>query len=46
MFSDLLESYTGWLEAGLARERARADLGIARAGLEAAVGTAGIEAVH
>lgn len=39
MFSDLLESYTGWLEANLARERARADLGVARAELEAAVGT-------
>jgi outer membrane protein TolC len=43
MFSDLLESYTGWLEASLARERARADLGIARARLLAAVGTSNIE---
>ncbi|MBI5440883.1 MAG: TolC family protein, partial [Deltaproteobacteria bacterium] len=39
MFSDLIESYTGWLEANLALERARADAGIARAELEAAVGT-------
>jgi outer membrane protein TolC len=43
-FSDLLESYTGWLEASLARERARADIGIARAGLEAAAGTSALEA--
>jgi outer membrane protein TolC len=42
-FSDLLESYTGWLEANLARRRARADLGIARSGLEAAVGVANLE---
>lgn len=42
-FSDLLESYSGWLEAGLARWRARADIGIARAGLEAAVGVANLE---
>jgi outer membrane protein TolC len=39
MFSDLIESYTGWLEANLALERARADAGIARAELEATVGT-------
>jgi len=43
-FSDLLESYTGWLEANLAHRRARADIGIARAGLEAAVGVANLEA--
>ena len=43
-FSDLLESYTGWLEASLARQRARADIGIARAGLEAAVGVSDLEA--
>jgi outer membrane protein TolC len=42
-FSDLLESYTGWLEANLARRRARADIGIARSGLEAAVGVANLE---
>jgi outer membrane protein TolC len=42
-FSDLLESFTGWLEANLARRRARADSGIARSGLEAAVGVANLE---
>ena len=42
-FSDLLESYTGWLGANLARQRARVDIGIARSGLEAAVGVANIE---
>jgi len=42
-FSDLLESYKGWLEANLARQRARVDIGIARAGLEAAVGVANLE---
>ncbi|HEY6000020.1 MAG TPA: TolC family protein, partial [bacterium] len=42
-FSDLLESFTGWLEGNLALERARADAGSARAVLEAAAGTAGIE---
>ncbi len=42
-FSDLLESYTGWLEASLARQRARVDIGIARSGLEAAVGVANLE---
>lgn len=42
-FSDLLESYAGWFEASLARERARADIGIARAGLEAAVGVSDLE---
>ena len=41
-FSDLLESYTGWLEANLARQRARVDIGIGRAGLEAAVGVANL----
>lgn len=41
-FSDLLESYTGWLEANLARQRARAEIGIGRAGLEAAVGVANL----
>lgn len=39
MFSDLIESYTGWLEASLGLERARADAGVGRAELEAAVGT-------
>jgi cobalt-zinc-cadmium efflux system outer membrane protein len=42
-FSDLLESYTGWLEANLAHQRARVDIGIARAGLEASVGIANLE---
>jgi len=42
-FSDLLESYTGWLEANLAHQRARVDIGITRAGLEAAVGVANLE---
>lgn len=42
-FSDLLESYTGWLEANLAHQRARVDIGIARSGLEAAVGVANLE---
>lgn len=42
-FSDLLESYTGWLAANLAHRRARADIGIARSGLEAAVGVANLE---
>ena len=43
-FSDLLESYTGWLGANLAHQRARVDIGIARAGLEAAVGVSNLEA--
>jgi hypothetical protein len=43
-FSDLLESYTGWFEASLARQRARADMGIARAALQAAVGVSHLEA--
>ncbi|MBI5016229.1 MAG: TolC family protein [Deltaproteobacteria bacterium] len=38
MFSDLIESYTGWLQANLALERAKADTGVARAELEAVVG--------
>jgi len=42
-FSDLLESYTGWLGANLARQRARVDIGITRSGLEAAVGVANLE---
>ena len=42
-FSDLLESYTGWLEANLAHQRARVDIGIARSGLEAAVGVSNLE---
>jgi len=37
-FSDLIESYTGWLDANLSLERKRADLGIGRAELEEAVG--------
>jgi outer membrane protein TolC len=45
-FSDLLESYTGWLEAHLARLRARADIGVARSGLEAAVGVADLEGLE
>jgi outer membrane protein, heavy metal efflux system len=44
-FSDLLESYTGWLEANLARRRARADIGISRSGLEAAVGVSNLEGI-
>jgi outer membrane protein TolC len=44
-FSDLLESYTGWLGANLAHQRARADIGIARAGLEAAVGVADLAGI-
>ncbi len=42
-FSDLLESYTGWLQANLAHQRARVDIGITRSGLEAAVGVANLE---
>jgi len=42
-FSDLLESYEGWLEANLAHRRARVDIGIARSGVEAAVGVANLE---
>ena len=44
-FSDLLESYTGWLEANLAHQRARVDIGITRSGLEAAVGVANLEGI-
>lgn len=44
-FSDLLESYTGWLEASLAHQRARVDIGITRSGLEAAVGVANLEGI-
>ncbi|MDF1552612.1 MAG: TolC family protein [Deferrisomatales bacterium] len=42
VFSDLIDSYNGWLGATLALQRARADLGIARAELQAAVGTAAL----
>jgi hypothetical protein len=38
MFSDVIESYTGWFEVGLSAARSRADLGIARAELEEALG--------
>ncbi|MBI5443512.1 MAG: TolC family protein [Deltaproteobacteria bacterium] len=38
MFSDVIESYTGWLEVGLSTARSRSDLGIARAELEQALG--------
>jgi hypothetical protein len=44
-FSDLLESYRGWLEANLAHQRARVDIGVARSGLEAAVGVANLERI-
>jgi len=39
-FSDVIESYTGWLDANLSLERRRADLGVGRAALEEAVGAA------
>ncbi|MHB8765843.1 MAG: TolC family protein [Deferrisomatales bacterium] len=39
-FADVIESYREWLDAMLLAERKRADLGIARAELERAVGTA------
>jgi outer membrane protein TolC len=38
MFLDLIESFNGWLTASLSAQRARSDLGIAGAKLEAAVG--------
>ncbi|MBI5445244.1 MAG: TolC family protein [Deltaproteobacteria bacterium] len=38
MFADVIEAYTGWLNVRLSTARARADAGIARAGLEEAVG--------
>ncbi|MHB8763558.1 MAG: TolC family protein [Deferrisomatales bacterium] len=38
MFADLIASYQSWLMARLTLERKRADLGVARAELEAAVG--------
>jgi len=38
MFADVIASYTNWLKAKLALERRRADLGVARAELEEAVG--------
>lgn len=44
-FSDLLESYSGWLEANLARQRARVDIGISWSGLEAAVGVSNLEGI-
>jgi outer membrane protein TolC len=37
-FSDVIESYTGWLNARLSQERERSNLGIARSELEEAVG--------
>jgi outer membrane protein TolC len=37
-FADVIASYTNWLKAKLALERRRADLGVARAELEEAVG--------
>ncbi|MBE0617774.1 MAG: TolC family protein, partial [Proteobacteria bacterium] len=39
MFADVIASYTNWLRAKLALERRRADLGVARAELEEAVGS-------
>jgi len=42
MFGDVIASYTNWLKANLALERRKADVGVARAGLEAAVGTSPI----
>ena len=39
-FSDVNESYAGWLNANLSLERSRADLGIGRAELQEAVGSA------
>lgn len=38
MFADVIASYTTWLQANLSAERRRADLGVARAGLAAAIG--------
>jgi len=38
MFADVIASYTNWLKAKLALERRHADLGVARAELEEAVG--------
>jgi len=37
-FADVIESYTGWLNARLSLERERSNLGIARSELEEAVG--------
>ncbi len=37
-FADVMESYTGWLNARLSLERERSNLGIARSELEEAVG--------
>lgn len=42
MFADALMTYGSWLEAQLARERRRADVGRSRAELEAAVGVSGL----
>jgi cobalt-zinc-cadmium efflux system outer membrane protein len=39
-FSDVNESYAGWLNANLSLERSRADLGIGQAELQEAVGSA------
>jgi len=38
MFADVIASYTTWLKANLALERRKADVGVARAALERAVG--------
>lgn len=38
MFADVIEAYRGWLEANLSLSRSRADLGVASAELENAVG--------
>ena len=38
MFADVIASTTSWLQAHLSAERRRADIGVARAGLAAAVG--------
>lgn len=40
MFSDVIESYAGWLDVKLRSVRAQADLGIARAEMEEALGAA------
>jgi len=40
-FADVTASYTTWLKANLTLARKRADLGVARAELDRAVGVAG-----
>ncbi len=42
-FADVIQSYAGWLDARISLARKKSDIGVARAGLDAAVGLASDE---